>query len=121
MLLLGQLRTGVLPGAQSVASENQMRRVAWLAMLAVSLPSAAWANISSAGGPMSSSLMLLGSPAQRENIIGGSISITSGSYPFLGMINADGDWKETNTKGGGSFGFVLTATGTLNEVPMIIS
>jgi PEP-CTERM motif-containing protein len=131
-----------------------MRRILLLALLALALPVAAWANsvdfqfgggvmsasgmtvsvsstvnslsigggpFQSATGPVSISLMLSGSPASGESITGGSISITGGSWTFVGTINPSGTWTETPAIHGGSFAFIITASGTLNGVPTTIS
>ena len=131
-----------------------MRRFAFLAVLALALPVAAFANsvdfqfgggvMSASGntisiastvnsisvngggftlatGPVAISFGLSSSPAASSTITGGTMSITGGSWTFIGTINPGGTWTESSVTGGGSFAFTLTATGTLNGVPTIIS
>lgn len=75
----------------------------------------------SASGPVSISFGLAGSPAASSTITGGSVSITGGTWTFVGTINPGGTWTETPATGGGSFAFSVTATGTLNGVATTIS
>jgi hypothetical protein len=49
------------------------------------------------------------------------MSITGGTWTFVGTINPGGTWTETPATGGGSFAFTLAASGTLNGVPTTIS
>ena len=85
-------------------------------------------EISVNGGPFMNasgtemiSLMLSGSPATDQSIIGGSISESAGGHTFMGTITG-GHWNETNLGGTtGTFAFSFQATGTLDGQSATVS